>query len=44
MTFLINEGKVISFLLKGGIGKEGPKKKNEIRIIIFPLLGILGGS
>jgi hypothetical protein len=27
MTFPINEGRVISFLLKGGIGKEGPEKK-----------------
>jgi len=35
MTFPINEGRVISFLLKRGIGKEGPKKKNEIGIILF---------
>jgi hypothetical protein len=38
----INEGRVISFLLKGGIGKEGLEKKNEIGIIFS--LGILGGS
>jgi hypothetical protein len=45
MTFRINEGKVISFLLKGRIGilKEGLQKRNEIKIF-FPLLGILSSS
>jgi hypothetical protein len=44
MTFPINEGRVISFILKGAIGKEGPKKNKLNGNYFIPLLGILSGS